>query len=94
MDNSPNCLAEAMAVGTPSLATKVGGIPSMIRHGVDGMLFKKHDSDELVRMILLLANDVELQNTLSVNARARAYERNYPPNVAERYVRVYKSMIK
>jgi hypothetical protein len=45
-------------------------------------------------MILLLANDVELQNTLSVNARARAYERNYPPNVAERYVRVYKSMIK
>lgn len=93
MDNSPNCLAEAMAVGVPSIATKVGGIPAMIKDNVDGMLFEKHDIDGLVSIIQLLANETELQDKLSMNARAKAFERNYPPHVAEKYVEVYKSLI-
>ena len=94
MDNSPNCLAEAMAVGVPSIATRVGGIPSMVKDHIDGMLFDKHDVDGLVNIIQRLANDTELQNELSKNARAKAFERNYPPNVADKYMEVYKSLIK
>ena len=94
MDNSPNCLAEAMAVGIPSIATRVGGIPSMIKHEIDGMLFEKHDVDGLVQIIRLLANDTNLQNRLSTNAREKAFNRNYPPSVADKYVEVYKSLLK
>ena len=94
LDNSPNCLAEAMAVGVPSIATRVGGIPSMITDKVDGMLYDKQDVTGLVNIIQQLANDKDLQHKLSMNARKKAYERNYPSQVSEKYVEVYKSLIK
>jgi glycosyltransferase involved in cell wall biosynthesis len=94
MDNSPNCLAEAMAVGVPSIATRVGGIPSMIEDKVDGLLYEKHDVKELVKLIEQLANDREFQLKLSTNAREKAFNRNHPSNVTKKYVEVYKSLIK
>ncbi len=90
IDNSPNSLAEAMAVGVPCIATKVGGIPSMIEDRHDGMLFKKHDIDGLVNIVDLLVKDKELQNRISENARSKALERNYPSKVALKYFEVYK----
>lgn len=94
MDNSPNCLAEAMAVGVPSIATRVGGIPSMITDKIDGMLYDKQDVTALVNIIQQLANDKDLQHKLSMNARKKAFERNYPSQVSEKYVQVYKSLMK
>ncbi len=93
IENSPNSLVEAMAVGVPSIATRVGGIPSMIEDQFDGMLFEKNNVDELVSIVQQLANDKVLQNKLSTNARKKAFERNYPSHVAEKYVNVYKSLI-
>lgn len=93
IENSPNCLAEAMAVGVPSIATNVGGIPSMVKDRFDGILFEKNNVDQLVSIIQSLVNDKYLQNTLSRNARTKAFERNYPNQVAKKYIEVYKSLI-
>jgi glycosyltransferase involved in cell wall biosynthesis len=93
IDNSPNCLAEAMAVGVPCIATKVGGIPSMVKDKHNGMLFEKHDVDGLVDIVQLLVRDKDFQKKLSTNAKAKAFERNYPANVAEKYIEVYKSLL-
>lgn len=38
MENLPNTIVEAKACGLPVVATRVGGIPEMIRHTVDGYL--------------------------------------------------------
>jgi glycosyltransferase involved in cell wall biosynthesis len=93
MDNSPNCLAEAMAVGVPSIATKVGGIPSMVDDKRDGMLYEKHDIEGLVNVVKLLLTDRCLLNKISVNARKRAFERNFPAEVSKKYITVYKSLM-
>jgi glycosyltransferase involved in cell wall biosynthesis len=37
----PNVLNEALACGTPVVATKVGGVPEIIRHGENGLLMER-----------------------------------------------------
>ena len=40
MENSPNAICEAMASGLPCIASRVGGIPSIIKDGHSGLLFE------------------------------------------------------
>ena len=51
-------LLEAMDVGTPVIGTKIGGIPVIIEHGVNGLLVDYGDVDNLKRSIIeILQND-------------------------------------
>ena len=93
IDNSPNSLAEAMAVGVPCVASDVGGIPSMIQDGYNGILVKSNDVSDLALKVNLLLNDRKLQNDIGVNAKNTALERNYPPKVAEITLNTYKQLI-
>ena len=45
----PLAILEYMAMGKPVIATKVGGVPEIIEHGVNGYLIPPEDSDSLVR---------------------------------------------
>jgi glycosyltransferase involved in cell wall biosynthesis len=48
-------LLEAMACGTPAIASRVGGMPEFIRHGETGFVYD--DLDQLAGYLHLLAND-------------------------------------
>jgi glycosyltransferase involved in cell wall biosynthesis len=50
-------LAEALYVGTPVVATRVGGIPEIVDDGVDGVLVPPADSEALAESIAGLLND-------------------------------------
>ena len=52
-------LMEAMAMGVPVIGTKVGGIPEVIEHGVNGKLVDSEDSSALTATILGLLSDPE-----------------------------------
>ena len=53
----PNSMLEAMASGLPVFATRHGGIPEAIEHGVSGMLVPEHDVDALAQTLLDAAQD-------------------------------------
>ena len=92
-DNSPNSLAEAMAIGMPCLASNAGGIPSMITHEKNGLLFKKGDINSLINVVLKLLGDVQLRNELASQAKKTAYDRNYKDVVISQTLKVYKEVL-
>ncbi|MEM1687432.1 MAG: glycosyltransferase family 4 protein [Zestosphaera sp.] len=63
----PATVLEAMACGSTVIATRVSGIPEVVRHGVTGLLIKKPDPEELARTLEFLLVDEDLRKRLSVN---------------------------
>ena len=64
----PNIMLEAMACGTPVLATPVGAIPDIIKDGETGFLLKSNDPKHIAERIVELLNKPELLEKASVNA--------------------------
>lgn len=67
----PMVLMEAMAMQIPCVAPCITGIPELIEHGVDGMLFAAADLEDLASKIRILAVSPELRDRIGRNARVR-----------------------
>lgn len=70
----PVVLMEAMAMEVPCVATRITGIPELIREGVDGLLVAPSDVEGLAEAILRLARDPDLRRCLGKAARQRILE--------------------
>jgi glycosyltransferase involved in cell wall biosynthesis len=92
-DNSPNSVVEAMLVGVPLVAAGVGGIPSLVRDGVDGLLYPRGDAWLLADRIMRLLGDRDAARRLGAAARARALQRNDPARIAARTIEIYTDVI-
>lgn len=57
METFPNALLEYMAFALPVVAPNVGGIPEIIRDGVDGFLFPPGDADRMAYQLLSLLSN-------------------------------------
>lgn len=71
-EGSPLALLEAMAAGLPVVAGRAGGIPDIVTHGEDGLLFDPLDPEEGADRLAELLADSELRRRLARAARARA----------------------
>lgn len=71
-EGTPRVLVEARAFGCPVVASRVGGIPSSVTDGVDGLLFPPGDAGELARSLIRLARDPELRDRLATAGVERA----------------------
>jgi len=69
---------EAMACGTPVIASKVGGLASLIQNEMSGLLIPEEDEVSLAEKILLLLTNTSFKDTLGSEARNRALEFSWP----------------
>jgi len=67
-EGTPTVLLEAMASNVPVIITRVGGVPDVVQHEVNGLLFDPDDSETLRRLIEQLQEDTELAHRLARNA--------------------------
>ena len=75
-ENSPNSLGEAMIVGTPSIATFVGGVPSILKDGKEGCLVPSGDPAALADAIRRWFRHPDEAEACVANARATAIARH------------------
>ena len=67
-ENFPHTVVEALAAGAPVLATAVGGVPEVVRDGVNGLLVPAGDADALAEAIRRFFADDELRARLAAAA--------------------------
>ena len=68
-DGLPTVVLEAMAIGTPCVATPVTGIPEVVRNRVTGLLVPEHDPGALADALAALLDDEKLRCALARGAR-------------------------
>jgi glycosyltransferase involved in cell wall biosynthesis len=85
-------LVEAMAVGTPVVATAVGGVPAFISDGENGLLVPPGDADALAVAIERLLDDEALRRRLAAAGRVTYEARFTLDRMVEGYASVYLSV--
>lgn len=85
-------LIEAMAAGLPCVAARVGGIPEVITHGENGLLFERESAEGLAGHLLNLIKNQSLRTKIVSRAEKRASEFNMKVYV-DKVFEYYKYMI-
>jgi teichuronic acid biosynthesis glycosyltransferase TuaC len=89
----PTIIAEAMMCGVPVVATAVGGIPEVVKHGSTGLLVQPRDPESLGEAICLaLQNDTNIQIMVNRAEKAARAELTWEAN-ARKTVEVYREAI-
>jgi glycosyltransferase involved in cell wall biosynthesis len=93
-EGSPNVVKEAMASGLAVIASRVGGVPDLVRDGYTGLLFEPGNVDELRTCVRALCNDVELRRNMGKAGHdfMRESGMNWD-STAEEFDRLFASMV-
>lgn len=85
-------LAEAMACGTPCIATRVGGAPDVVQDGISGRLVEYGDVAALARAMDDLLSDDALRARMGAAGRARAFAEFSWNAVVDRTLALYDEL--
>lgn len=68
-ENFPHSAVEALAVGVPVVSTAVGGVPEIVRDGVNGLLVPVGDVDAIADAVARLLGEDGLRERLAAGSR-------------------------
>ena len=94
IENSPNSLCEAQMIGIPCIASYAGGIPSLVKDDITGLLFPPGDSAVLAEKIREIFEDDELARAIGENAKKSALERHDSDRVVDQLLTAYSESIR
>lgn len=78
-DGIPNAILEAMAMGTPVIASSTGGIPEVIKDGVNGLIVSPASPRILADKIQELLTNRERRMNIGLAGRQTVFEEFYAP---------------
>jgi glycosyltransferase involved in cell wall biosynthesis len=92
-EGTPVSVIEALAAGRPVVATRVGGVPDVVRDDEDGFLVDAGATDELAERLSRLAADPALRERLAAAGRARVLPRYAVDRLVDDVDRLYRSLL-
>ena len=86
--------AEAIYLGTPIVATNIGGIPEVVTNGVDGILIPPADSSAIADTLTELINHPEKLKALGNTGKQKVIEKFEFEDMTRKYEAVYEDLMK
>lgn len=92
IENSCNSVCEAMMLGVPVVSSAVGGISSLLKDGVEGLLYPADEPYMLAYEVERLFEDEKLAEYLGNNARKRAMHNHDIKENKDRLLEIYAAI--
>lgn len=93
IENSPNSLGEAQIIGTPCIASFVGGVPDMVNDRETGLLYRFEEYKMLAFKIIEVFNDDALAQSLSAKEQIAASARHNREQISSRIKEIYVALV-
>lgn len=90
----PYALPEGASRRCATIASRVGGIPGLVEHGVNGLLFTPRDVDTLAEYMLRLARDPALRRTYADRLYEAAKEKYSVEATVARQREIYETVLR
>ena len=84
---------EALSSGVPVVASRVGGLPEVVRDGEDGFLHAVGDCDAMAASVARLVSEPALRARFGATARARALSDFRTEPAVDRYEAIYQRVL-
>jgi glycosyltransferase involved in cell wall biosynthesis len=92
-EGTPVTAIEALASGCPVVATRVGGVPDVVRDGEDGFLVEPGRVEDLADRLARLAGDPDLRRSMGEAGRARVVPRYAVDRLVDDVDRLYRDLL-
>jgi glycosyltransferase involved in cell wall biosynthesis len=92
-EGMPLAVIEAMACGLPIIATKVGGLPDLVKDGVNGLLIEPKRPDQLAQALQFLSSDPELRLSMGRNSFQIAFKEFDLEVLVSRLIDIYNQAL-
>ena len=92
-ENFPNVILEAMACGTPVVATEVGGVPEQIIHGETGWLVPYRDYKSMSDKILDLSKNMDSIKRCGDRASKIVEDKYSSKTMINNYIKFYDDVV-
>jgi glycosyltransferase involved in cell wall biosynthesis len=92
-EGTPVTAIEALASGCPVVATRVGGVPDVVRDGEDGFLVELGDLEAIAERLTRLAADPELRARMGEAGRQRVLPRYAVERLIDDVDGLYRSLL-
>lgn len=89
----PLSILEAMACGAPVVATKVGGIPEIVKHHENGLLVEPNNKFELANAIIYILENKKESKRMGINGAKLVSEKFKIEIVVDELERIYEEVI-
>jgi glycosyltransferase involved in cell wall biosynthesis len=91
-EGCPFTVIEAMAAGAPVVATRVGGVPELVEHGVSGLLVEPRSPEALAAAVSELLASPERASRMGAAGRLAARKRFSVERMVEGVAAVYEEV--
>jgi L-malate glycosyltransferase len=85
---------EAMITPLPVVASRVGGIPDIVKNKETGLLVNPEDSEALARSLMQLIASPKMREKMASEGQKRVMEKFDVKKMAKRYERVYEELLR